>query len=452
MTAELVSPAPRPRGLLASLRMWGATIAIGLIVLPIILIQPWTTYLNQGPIRSDGLGYFAWTRAVTDGGFSFCQYRWVEAQGTVKVPRPTKAHPDAMLCMDKYPPGLAILQFPVMAPLSARADPTNPVSSAQHEASLWLGALALVGTCAMVTAIARRLGATGWGVQLAVLAFTFGAGLFAYGTYLASFVHIHVALLVSLLIWAGVRIRQDGRNRVTACVGLLAGFFIVSMRNIDLSIIIILVAGYAGWAWRAGTGTALARARQLARDLVPLAIGIAGATTLQLLLNRYTFGHFALSSYKGEDFLFDRPLQRQVLFSYTRGFFVYAPVAFFTLIAGLMVARARAVTALYAVLVAALATIYGFWGSWALGAGAGYGHRGFIDVAPVGMLAAALILTHAKPAMRTIFAVLAVGSALWSAQLMILMFGYHYPEYTVDAHTYWSHTIGRDSLFGRMFR
>lgn len=60
-----------------------------------------------------------------DLSVSFCEYRWVEVQGTVKVPRPTKAHPVVMLCMDKYPPGLAILQFPVMAPLSRRAVPMS---------------------------------------------------------------------------------------------------------------------------------------------------------------------------------------------------------------------------------------------------------------------------------------------------------------------------------------
>ena len=189
---------PREPGLRALLRGWGASIAIAVILVPILLIQPWKTYLDQGPIRSDGVGYFAWTRAVTDGHFSFCQYKWVALQGGITVPRPTKENPKATICINRYPPGLAILQFPVMAPLSARSDPTNPVSPAQHEASLWLGGLALLATCLMVTATARRLGAEGWCVQFAVLAFAFGAGLFSYGTYLASFVHIHVAMFIAL--------------------------------------------------------------------------------------------------------------------------------------------------------------------------------------------------------------------------------------------------------------
>ena len=123
----------RESDLKSLLRRWGASIAIALILVPILLIQPWKTYLNQGPIRSDGVGYFAWTRAVTDGHSSCCEYKWVALQGGIAVPRPRTANPKATICMNRYPPGLAIRQFPVMAPLSARSDPTNPVSPAQHD-------------------------------------------------------------------------------------------------------------------------------------------------------------------------------------------------------------------------------------------------------------------------------------------------------------------------------
>ena len=272
MTETVTERSPRERGLstehserepglMTILRGWGASIALAVILVPILLIQPWTTYLDQGPIRSDGVGYFAWTRAVTDGRSSFCEYKWVALQGGITVPRPTKKNPKATICINRYPPGLAILQFPVMAVLSARSDPTNPVSPAQHEASLWLGGLALLTTCLVVTGTARRLGAEGWGVQLAVLTFAFGAGLFSYGTYLASFVHVHVAMFIALLVWSGVRVQQQGRSRLTTIVTLLGGFFIVSMRNIDLSIIAILVAFYVAWPWGGGTGSVRARAR-----------------------------------------------------------------------------------------------------------------------------------------------------------------------------------------------
>jgi hypothetical protein len=246
------------------LRTWGATLLVGVILVPILLVQPWRTYLDQGPIRSDGLGYFAWTRAALDGELGFCRYPSVEQAAAVKIPRPTATDPTRIRCANKYPPGLAILQFPVMAALSSRPNDTVAVTGAQHDASLWLGGLALIGVCIAMTAVARRFGATGWGVQVAVLGFVFGAGLFSFATYSASFTHIHSALMVSLLVWAGVRTRQEGIHLGTMILVGLCAFFIVSMRNIDLAIIVVLVAAYVPWFYATSEGTAVDRLRRTA--------------------------------------------------------------------------------------------------------------------------------------------------------------------------------------------
>lgn len=459
-----------PARVATALRTWAATILIGALLVPILLIQPWRTYLNQGPIRSDGLGYFAWTRAVLDRDLDFCRYPSIEAVAAVKLPRPTPSDPTRVRCADRYPPGLAILQFPVMAILSYRSSPDVAVTSAQHDASVWLGGLALIGICIAVTATARRLGAIGWGVQAAVIAFTFGAGLFPYATFGASFVHIHGALMVALLVWAGVRTRQEGRSLLVGIVAGVAAFFIVSMRNIDLVIPVVLAIAFATWHLRTGEGTWPARARVALIDLLPVGAGIVAAAALQLSINHHMSGEWALSSYRaGEDFVFTSWHQRQVLFSYNRGLFIYAPVVFFTLVAGAVVTRTRALTAIYGSLVALLAVIYGFWFSWQLGGGAGFGHRGFVEIAPIGMLIAALVMAPARRApeatarpntarrarssrrARVAFAVLALASALWTMQLAVLMWNYEYPEYIATPSIYWSHTIGADSLLARIF-
>ena len=48
--------------------------------------------------------------------------------------------------------------------------------------------------------------------------------------------------------------------------------------------------------------------------------------------------------------------------------------------------------------------------------------------------------------------VLALGAAVWTMQLATLMATLNYPEYTADAHIYWSHTVGSESILGRLFR
>jgi len=432
-------------------RAWASCIVVGVVLVPVLLVQPWRTYLDQGPIRSDGLGYFAWTRAALDGTLDFCRYPTVVPVAVVEVPRPTRDDPDAYRCADRYPPGLAMLQFPVMAPLADHGDDPAVVTGAQHEASLWLGGLALMVACVAVVATARRLGARGWGVHVGVLVFVFGAGLFPFATYAASYVHVHEAMFVAILLWVGVRVHQGGRHLGVALLGAFSAFFLVVIRNVDLLVLGVLVAAYLCWTWWARSEVAVReRVRGLALDVLPVVAGAALACAFQLLLNHHISGGWTLSSYgSGEDFVFDHPMQRAVLFSYDRGLFVYAPVVLLTIAVGLAVARSRALAALYALLVVMLATLYGFWFQWQLGGGAGFGHRGFVDVAPVGMLVAAVALPALSKAPRVVVAVLAIGCALWTLQLALLMWNYEFPEYTVTPSVYWAHTIGEDSLWRR---
>jgi hypothetical protein len=443
--------AVRPTGgdrIRGAFRGWWATILVGLILVPVVLIQPWTTYLDQGPIRADGLGYFAWTRAALDGEIDFCRYPSVEKAAVVIVHRPTATNPDNVRCSDRYPPGLAILQFPVMAALSHRTDPTVVVTPAQHDASVTLGALALVLTCLLVTATLRRLGArSGW-VQLAIFGFVFGAGMFAFATYAASYVHIHVAMFVALLAWAGTALLQQGRNARTVVSGLVAGFFIVAMRNADVVIVITLAVAYTLAALRTRDGPWRRRLGTVVVDLLPLAIGVIAAAALQLGLNHHVTGEWRLSSYgKGESFDFSVSHHRQVLWSYQRGLFVYAPLVLVTLVGGLLVRRARAWATLYLVLIAALTAIYGFWFAWDLGGGAGFGHRGFVDIAPIGAIVAGLVVEALRPRARVAAAVVVVLCAAWSMLFTVQMMRDVYPEFRPTPHDYWSYSIGDHSLW-----
>lgn len=430
-------------------RAWASCILVAAVIVPVLVVQPWRTYLDEGPIRSDGLGYFAWTRAALDGTLDFCRYPAVERAAVVRVPRPTRGDPDAFRCANRYPPGLAILQFPVMAALADHGDQPEVVTTGQHKASLWLGGIALMVLCVAIVATARRLGAQGWGVHVAVLVFVFGAGLFPYATYAASYAHVHEAMLVAILLWVGVRTRQEGRRAGLALLGAVAAFFLIAIRNVDLVVLGVLVAGYLCWTWRAREEDSVRdRARGVVLDVLPVLVGAAVACAFQLLLNHHVSGRWTLSSYGGgEDFAFDHPMQRSVLFSYNRGLFVYSPVVLLTVVLGLAVARSRAWAALYVALIALLATVYGFWFQWQLGGGAGFGHRGFVDVAPVGMLVAAVALPALSRVGRIAVGGLAVVCALWSLQLTLMMWNYEFPEYTVTPSVYWSHTVGEDSLW-----
>ena len=70
-------------------------------------------YENEPPIRSDGLGYHAWTRVLLDGSLSFCEYPVLRDVGAMRRDHSTGR------CPNKYPAGLALLRFPVMGPITA---------------------------------------------------------------------------------------------------------------------------------------------------------------------------------------------------------------------------------------------------------------------------------------------------------------------------------------------
>jgi len=102
------SPAP---GVASFVVRWWAPLLFAFAGLIVTVDAPYT---NSPPIRSDGLGHHAWTRALLDGHLSFCAYPELDEVRAVSPPLQTD------MCANKYPPGLALLRFPVMAPFTAQ--------------------------------------------------------------------------------------------------------------------------------------------------------------------------------------------------------------------------------------------------------------------------------------------------------------------------------------------
>src|SRR5438132_500382 len=68
-------PVPRRDGLRDS--GWGVVVrwcGVSLVAAVAALCTAWPPYANAPPIRSDGLGYHAWTRAILTWDFTFCRY------------------------------------------------------------------------------------------------------------------------------------------------------------------------------------------------------------------------------------------------------------------------------------------------------------------------------------------------------------------------------------------
>ena len=161
------------------------------------------------------------------------------------------------------------------------------------------------------------------------------------------------------------------------------------MRNTNVFALAVLVSAYPALAPRQ-----MGISRTIAlRNTAWLAAGTALGIAIQLALNSYAHGRFTLSSYHGQHFIWDRPMQWSVLTSVSEhGLLPYYPVAALFLIVPFFIRRLWPFACVFVLLVAVYVTLYGFWNMWNLGAS--FGHRGFVDVLPLGAPLFAVALTH----------------------------------------------------------
>jgi hypothetical protein len=410
-------------------RRWSSLLFVASLLVPVTMLQP---YRNGPPIRSDGAGYHIWTRVLLDGELSF--YRYQDVQGVLL------ADPLTGLCGNVYPPGLALLRFPVMAWLVQRGPGAPLFSAAEHWANLILAALALVAICYLGLHTCALLGIDGSASHRALLALVFGTGLFHYGTYDACFTHIYSALGASMLLWLGVRAVMLEEKRPHPLGLGLTGFFLLLIRNTNLILIGVLAVAYIGWRGRRNTAAIGASVRGLSG----LFIGVAAAASVQLGLNAYYHGFPVLSSYGPQTFRWDRPMQWSVLFSYERGLFSYYPVVAVVLASAWAIPRTRIWAAWFSLLVLAYVVLYGFWWSWMLGGG--FGHRGFVELMPLGMILFAGALTDMTIRQRKMVCLAALATTVITVQFMIAYWRGGLPCQGATAALYWACVCGRKSI------
>jgi hypothetical protein len=406
-------------------RRWSALIPLAIFLLLVTVLQP---YRNGPPIRSDGEAYHLWTRVLLEGDLSFERYKKVQAID----PPLDSLHGQYT---NRYPPGLALLRFPVMAFL-VQLGPGSPlISPAEHWANLVLGALALLSTGFLTLDMCKRLKIQAAVSQSALLAVVFGTGLFHYATYDACFSHIYSALGVALFAWQGVRAVVRGDQWPNRVLTALTCFFLVLIRNTNVILIAALVLAYLGWRSRGLVAGPPSRFRGLAGAVV--GTGLAGA--VQLVINWHYNGKLVLSSYGAETFLWDQPRQWSVLFSYERGLFSYYLVLAVVIAAAWSVRRTRAAAAWFTGLVLAYTTLYGFWWCWMLGGG--FGHRGFVELTPLAVVVFAAALQEMTPRARTIVYQCALVATMVTLYFMLEYWRGSLPCMGTTEERYWRYCL-----------
>jgi hypothetical protein len=418
-------------------RRYWSVVLIAVTTTIVCALQPF----DNGPaIRSDGFGYHAWTYAILRGDLSF--------EG---VRNDTYAFHETRpgYWWNVYPPGVALARLPVMLPLAAASDRFGHPTPAEHVAAVVLSALALMATALLLHFTCRAAGAGDGPTNVAVLAVVFGTGLFHYATYDASYSHVWSALGFSALVALAARSARRGGSISAPALVLLASWLML-VRNTNAFALVILAGSYLLLA-RRYLGVPVQSAF---RNVAWLAVGTALGTAVQLALNTYAHARFNVSSYAGELFIWDRPMQWSVLTSVAEhGLFPYYPVTAFLLLLPLSVLRLWPFVAAFALVLATYCTLYGYWTMWNLGAS--FGHRGFVEVVPLGAPLLAVALTSIGKWPRRI-AIVAVFLCVYATSS--LMAGYwrrSVPYHEISTETYRTHIIGREQLLlvaSRSFR
>lgn len=412
---------------LTFLTHWKRRLAYAAPVVVLAAVIAWVTithpYVSGAHIRSDGVGYHAWTKAILHGDLSFCSWR-NDGSGFISY-----VDEQRQVCQNKYPPGLAFIQLPFMAFVVDRHAPINEISNQENGVSVVLGALAFLVTIGLLAWAAAMLRVSSWKAALAIAVTSFGTGLFHYGTYDSCFTHVYSAMFCCLAAVFAIR-DQRLRRPFPVGIALACGFFMVSLRNTNVFIVVCLALG---WLFYARDRPLFARLR----PPVAMMSGVAIAVAIQISYNYYVQRMFTLSSYGQESFMFDRPMQGAVLFSYERGLLTYYPLFAVALIGGAMTRQTRPLTLLLLLLVATLTNVYGYWHSWMLGGG--MGHRGFIEITPI---AALVLMTTWQRFGRIATGTSVVASMLTTLVTLQVMVGYWrgtYPFGGASQTDYWSH-------------
>lgn len=373
-------------------------------------------FTQPGPIRSDGLGYYAYLPAVfldhdltmrRTGLRSFGGdpayipgVRW--ARTTVPLGQPGQHQ-----YLDQYGVGEAVLLVPFFAAGFALADVTHQSTggfSWPFEAAVATAAIVyLLLGLALIASLLRR-----WfsrrTVVITVLALTFGAAVFDYATFEPSMSHIYsffaVALALRVTVWVWDRPRLPGAMALGAALGLVG---LIRITNLAL-IVFCLLVGVERLSDLAGRGRTLLRYSGL------VAAGVACfllTILLQLAYWHRITGAWITNAYRGPGEHLDLldPHLLGVLFSIRKGLFFWTPLLVLA-VAGLPLLRrtARPLFLASIVYLPIAVWVVASWSIWWYGTS--FGMRALIDEMPVFALGLAALVevargTIARPAIAT---------------------------------------------------
>lgn len=402
-----------------------------LFLLSLPLVNPW--------VRGDGVGYYAYARAlVVDHDLQF-EKDWqhanpsfrngrVDANGRIRPGQyTTTGHLD-----DHFAIGPALIWMPFLALAHGAvllADRLGAHVSADGYSWPYLDTMAVVTTlCGFLALIisfrlAQKYFPRRWAF-LAALGIWFASSLPVYMYFNPSWSHAQSAFIVALFVWYWDATRQARTWRQWLVLGLIGGLMmdIYYLNAILLLLVFVEVVSEVSARFRTATPTG-SYLRQSARNYVLFAAVLVIAFSPTFVTRKIIYGSFFSTGYDANLWRPLDPSWGKILFSSDHGLFSWTPILLPSCIGLLFLwFRDRVLTSALAAAVAVFYFSIAIYANW--DGISSYGNRFFVSLTVVFVLGlSALLSAHEKLWHSGKTAVAAAGMALallaiWNLGLM----------------------------------
>ncbi len=336
------------------------------------------------PIRADGVSYYQYLPAwIGDGDPTFeTQARDCCAGYNNEQPVGIHRWPETGRWLAVHPIGVAVLMLPfflVAHGLTRWSNLPPDGFSLYYQYVVGLGGIAYVvaGLVILRRLLLRHFSEP---VVLATLvSMTFGTNLFHYAVYDSTYSHAFSFFLVAAFLLVVERWWESATVGRSAAVAVVAALIILVRHTNAVFLAFLPLYGVGRWS---DLKTNVNRLYQQRGAIVGMAAVGMLCLSPQLLLYKWTTGHWVVNSYPEGSFTFGTAHILDTWFSVERGLFFWSPVLIFAIV-GMVVAEGwpRGLAVPSAAVLAMVTFVMANWFMWDLGSG--YGHRGFTDALAV---------------------------------------------------------------------
>ena len=384
-------------------------ILILIFVLTLPLVNPW--------VRGDGVGYYAYARAIVVNHNLQFEPDWLHANpsfylGRIDAPGHLRAdqytrtgHLDNHFTIGPaliWMPFLAITHAMVLGVdhLGARI-PADGFSWPYIDTMAFITALAGFLGLYLSFRLARKYFSERWAF-LATLGIWFASSLLVYMYFNPSWSHAHSAFIVALFLWYWDRTRATRTVVQWAVLGLIAGLML-DVYYPNALLLLVVLAELAVTAARIFSSQASSKPRELQTLVFGSTVFVTALifAFLPTLITRWAiYGSPLATGYtEGTLWHFTNPLWGRVLFSSDHGLFSWTPILLLACTGLLFVVRRDRVLGAGVVLSALafyfLIATYPDWDGIS-----SYGNRFFVSLTPIFILGLTALLAASEKLVR----------------------------------------------------